>query len=174
MTSHAAEGSIPRQRWPLIPALGVGQTSAWDGFASTVYRPLSVLFVEPLGWRGAVILPAVGLAILALCLPLIGLAVFLYGAGNGLFSIAREALPLAFRSGSLRPSQGRLARRALIAQAVAPDHGVCCSRPLPGPIRRWSCLPCWPWRTSPLSSSCGAVSKDEAAAPTPRGNHDPA
>lgn len=62
---------------------------------------------------------------LALGLPLVGAAIFLYAAGNGIFSIAKGALPLALfgpdRYGSI---MGRLARPGLIAQAVAPTMGA--------------------------------------------------
>ena len=40
-------------------------------------------------------LSALGLVMLALGVPLVGAAIFLYAAGNGIFSIARGALPLA-------------------------------------------------------------------------------
>ena len=74
---------------------------------------------------GAVGLSAVGLVMLALGLPLVGLAIFLYGAGNGIFSIARGALPLAlFGADRYAPVMGRLARPALIAQALAPSLGA--------------------------------------------------
>lgn len=74
---------------------------------------------------GAVGLSAVGLVMLALGLPLVGAAIFLYGAGNGIFSIARGALPLAlFGADRYAPVMGRLARPALIAQALAPSLGA--------------------------------------------------
>lgn len=73
----------------------------------------------------AAALSAFGLGLLAAGLPFVGAAIFLYGAGNGLFSITRGALPLALfgpeRYGSL---MGRLARPALIAQALAPIMGA--------------------------------------------------
>ncbi|AMY71239.1 MFS transporter [Frigidibacter mobilis] len=70
-------------------------------------------------------LSAVGLAVLALGLPLVGAAIFLYAAGNGIFSIARGALPLAlFGAERYAPIMGRLARPSLIAQALAPTVGA--------------------------------------------------
>lgn len=73
----------------------------------------------------AVDLSAVGLVMLALGLPLVGAAIFLYAAGNGIFSIARGALPLAlFGPDRYAPVMGRLARPSLIAQAVAPTIGA--------------------------------------------------
>lgn len=74
---------------------------------------------------GAVALSAVGLAMLAFGLPLVGLAIILYGAGNGIFSIARGALPLSlFGVERYGPIMGRLARPGLIAQAIAPTVGA--------------------------------------------------
>ena len=69
----------------------------------------------------AVLFIALGLLLLTCDLPFPGLALVLYGGGNGLFSIARGALPMSF-FGPERYAQimGRLARPALIAQAVAP------------------------------------------------------
>ncbi|WEX09202.1 MFS transporter [Chelativorans sp. AA-79] len=73
----------------------------------------------------AVVLCAGGLIVLAAGLPIIGLALILYGAGNGIFSIARGALPLSlFGPGQYAPIMGRLARPGLIAQAAAPMIGA--------------------------------------------------
>lgn len=66
-----------------------------------------------------------GLVMLALGLPLVGAAIFLYAAGNGIFSIAKGALPLAlFGADRYAPIMGRLARPSLIAQAIAPTLGA--------------------------------------------------
>ncbi|MDR5655327.1 MFS transporter [Ruixingdingia sedimenti] len=74
---------------------------------------------------GAVGLSAVGLAMLALGLPFVGAAIFLYAAGNGIFSIARGAMPLAlFGVDRYAPIMGGLARPSLIAQALAPTVGA--------------------------------------------------
>lgn len=74
---------------------------------------------------GAAGLSALGLVMLALGLPLVGAAIFLYAAGNGIFSIARGALPLAlFGPDRYAPVMGRLARPSLIAQAIAPTFGA--------------------------------------------------
>ncbi|GLK65232.1 MFS transporter [Paracoccus kondratievae] len=74
---------------------------------------------------GAVGLSAVGLVMLALGLPLVGATIFLYAAGNGIFSIAKGALPLAlFGADRYAPIMGRLARPSLIAQAIAPTLGA--------------------------------------------------
>lgn len=68
---------------------------------------------------------AVGLLLQASDFGISGAALVLYGAGNGLFSIARGALPLAvFGAGRYPALLGRLARPSLIAQAAAPLLGA--------------------------------------------------
>lgn len=68
---------------------------------------------------------ALGLVLLASGLKLPALALILYGGGNGLFSIARGALPLALFGPERYPVlMGRLARPALLAQAAAPMAGA--------------------------------------------------
>jgi len=68
---------------------------------------------------------ALGLAMLALGVGPIALALILYGAGNGVFSIAKGTLPLAqFGSQRYAPLVGKLARPSLIAQALAPTLGA--------------------------------------------------
>jgi MFS family permease len=68
---------------------------------------------------------AAGLVLLALDFGIGGAALVLYGGGNGLFSIARGALPLAvFGSVRYPDLMGRLARPSLIAQAAAPALGA--------------------------------------------------
>ena len=69
----------------------------------------------------AAFLFAAGVALLAFGFGFSGLALILYGGGNGLFSIARGALPMALFGPERYPVlMGRMARPALIAQAVAP------------------------------------------------------
>lgn len=73
----------------------------------------------------AVVLGAVGLLVLAAGWPALGIGLILYGAGNGIFSIARGALPLAlFGPDRYAPLMGRLARPGLVAQAAAPLLGA--------------------------------------------------
>lgn len=82
------------------------------------HHPIWTLF-------GAAGLSAVGLVMLALGIPLVGAAIFLNAAGNGIFSIARGALPLTlFGPERYGPVMGRLARPGLIAQAIAPTVGT--------------------------------------------------
>lgn len=74
-----------------------------------------------LGASGAV---ALGLILLAMDVRLPALAIILYGAGNGIFSIARGALPLTlFGPERYAVVMGDLARPSLIAQAAAPLIG---------------------------------------------------
>lgn len=73
----------------------------------------------------AILAIGTGLVLLALDLGVAGVALVLYGGGNGLFSIARGALPLAaFGSTRYAVIMGRLARPSLIAQAAAPLLGA--------------------------------------------------
>jgi predicted MFS family arabinose efflux permease len=68
---------------------------------------------------------ALGLALLAFGLPGVGLWLVLYGAGNGIYSIARGTVPLALFGPARYPLVvGRLARPGLIAQALAPPAGA--------------------------------------------------
>lgn len=69
----------------------------------------------------AVGLTGSGLVLLAFGLGLPALALLLYGAGNGIFSIARGALPMSlFGPDRYAQLMGRLARPSLLAQAAAP------------------------------------------------------
>ncbi|MDP4003155.1 MFS transporter [Methylobacterium sp. NEAU K] len=82
------------------------------------YHPLWTL-------TAAFTLVALGLLLLATHLPEIGLALALYGAGNGIYSIARGTVPLAlFGPDHYAGLVGRLARPGLVAQALAPPLGA--------------------------------------------------
>ena len=73
----------------------------------------------------ALSLIVLGLAMLAGGLLGVGLALVLYGAGNGVYSIARGTVPLAlFGPDRYAALVGRLARPGLIAQALAPPAGA--------------------------------------------------
>ncbi|MCX5513319.1 MFS transporter [Kaistia algarum] len=64
---------------------------------------------------------AAGILALASGLPVLALSLVLYGAGNGIWSIARGALPLALFGPDLFPvMMGRLAMPNLLAQSLAP------------------------------------------------------
>lgn len=74
---------------------------------------------------GAVSLTATGIGVLAAGAPGLALALALYGAGNGIFSIARGTLPLAlFGPARYARVMGRIAFPALVAQAAAPALGA--------------------------------------------------
>lgn len=78
-------------------------------------------------WTMAVAMVAIGTGVILLAanMGLAGVALVLFGAGNGLFSIARGALPLAiFGPERYARIMGRLARPALLAQAAAPVLGA--------------------------------------------------
>ncbi|KQT09204.1 MFS transporter [Methylobacterium sp. Leaf399] len=73
----------------------------------------------------AMSLVAVGIALLAVEVPFVGLALVLYGAGNGIYSIARGTVPLVlFGPERYAPLIGLLARPGLMAQAAAPLVGA--------------------------------------------------
>lgn len=66
-----------------------------------------------------------GLTLMAANIGFASLAIILFGIGNGLYSIARGALPLAlFGEDRYASILGRLARPWLIAQAAAPTLGA--------------------------------------------------
>ena len=70
-------------------------------------------------------LVALGLGLLAAHGPAIGLALVLYGGGNGVYSIARGTVPLAlFGPERYAGLIGRLARPGLVAQALSPPLGA--------------------------------------------------
>lgn len=73
----------------------------------------------------AMVLIAAGLVLLWAGYASAAVALVLYGAGNGVYSIARGTLPLAlFGPARYASLMGRLARPALVAQALAPFLGA--------------------------------------------------
>jgi len=69
---------------------------------------------------GAVLI-ALGLILIWTGLPILAIAIVVYGAGNGVWSIARGAVPMAlFGRDDYAAVMGRLARPALLASAAAP------------------------------------------------------
>ena len=73
----------------------------------------------------SVALITTGVILLLVDLPLPALALILYGAGNGLHTIARGALPLVlFDPGHYALFMGRLALPSLVIQALAPSVGA--------------------------------------------------
>jgi len=73
----------------------------------------------------SVALVAGGVILLAAGFPILALALALYGAGNGIGSIAKGTLPLAlFGSFGYASLMGRLAMPSLLAQALSPSIGA--------------------------------------------------
>ncbi len=73
----------------------------------------------------AACLTATGVFLLCIDFSIPAVALLCYGAGNGIWSIAKGTLPLALFGRDQYPvMMGRLARPALIAQAVAPTLGA--------------------------------------------------
>lgn len=73
----------------------------------------------------ATLLIAAGTLALASGLPMLAAALIVYGAGNGIWSIARGALPLAMFGPDRYPQlMGRLAMPVLVAQALSPLAGA--------------------------------------------------
>ncbi|KQT84955.1 MFS transporter [Methylobacterium sp. Leaf465] len=118
----------------LLQARGVALTSAVAYGALIGPSQVGARIVEMAGkgrhhplWTltAAMVLVAIGIAMLAAGLPVVGLALVLYGAGNGIYSIARGTVPLAlFGPERYAPLVGRLARPGLVAQAFAPSLGA--------------------------------------------------
>ncbi len=70
-------------------------------------------------------LVTLGLILLAIGLPGVGIWLVVYGGGNGIYSIARGTVPLALFGPVRYPLVvGRLARPGLVAQALAPPAGA--------------------------------------------------
>ncbi|MBO1905276.1 MFS transporter [Microvirga sp. 3-52] len=73
----------------------------------------------------SVALVATGVILLAAGFPILALALALYGAGNGIGSIAKGTLPLAlFGPFGYASLMGRLAMPSLLAQALSPSIGA--------------------------------------------------
>ena len=74
---------------------------------------------------GSTVLVAIGVGSLWMGLPLVAVALVLYGGGIGIESIARGTLPLAlFGEESYAAIMGRLAMPSLVAQAASPSLGA--------------------------------------------------
>jgi MFS family permease len=73
----------------------------------------------------SVALVASGVILLVVGFPILALALALYGAGNGIGSIAKGTLPLAlFGPSGYASLMGKLAMPSLLAQALAPSLGA--------------------------------------------------
>jgi MFS family permease len=110
----------------LAAAVGLGALVGPFQVAARAVEMVVARFHHPI-WTKVVStsLVAAGLATLWIGLPIIPLALALYGAGIGLESIARGTLPLAVFGPERYPVvMGRIAMPSLIAQAAAPSIGT--------------------------------------------------
>ena len=117
---------LQAQGYPLAVAVGLGALFGPAQVGARVVEMASGGRHHPI-WTLAVsaLSASAGLVLLAADARLPGLALVLFGAGNGLLSIARGSLPLALFGAERYPRiMGRLARPALIAQAAAPMVGA--------------------------------------------------
>jgi hypothetical protein len=119
---------------PVLQARGLEPSAAvWLGaivgpsqVAARVVEMLAGRHYHPIWTMAAsAVLAAVGIGMLFFDFPGYSAAIALYGAGNGIGSVARGTLPLAL-FGSLRyPTlMGRLARPILMSMAVSPCVGA--------------------------------------------------
>jgi MFS family permease len=119
---------------PLLQARGLELSVAvWLGamvgpsqVGARVVEMLAGRHYQPI-WTmvASAVLVAAGTGLLFLGFPSYSIAIVLYGAGNGIGSIARGTLPLALFGSSQYPVQmGRLARPILISMALSPFIGA--------------------------------------------------
>ncbi len=107
----------------LAAAVGLGALIGPAQVGARVIEMLVGRRLHPL-WTltAAALLILAGLALLALDLLVPAIALISYGAGNGIWSIARGAVPLELFGGSgYAALMGRLAMPTFVAQAVAPS-----------------------------------------------------
>ena len=110
----------------LVAAVGLGALVGPSQVAARAVEMVIARYHHPIWTKVAsTSLVAAGLATLWIGVPIIPLALALYGAGIGLESIARGTLPLAVFGPELYPVvMGRIAMPSLIAQAAAPSIGT--------------------------------------------------
>lgn len=110
----------------LAAAVGLGALIGPSQVAARVVEMAFGRRVHPL-WTmlAGVVLVASGIALLAAGFPLIAVALIAYGAGNGISSIVRGAVPLVlFGPGRYAILMGRLGLPILIGMATAPTAGA--------------------------------------------------
>lgn len=107
-------------------AVGLGALVGPSQVAARAVEMFIARYHHPIWTKMAsVALVVVGVTALWTGLPILTLALTLYGAGIGLESIARGTLPLAlFGANGYAKLMGRLAMPSLIAQAAAPSVGA--------------------------------------------------
>jgi MFS family permease len=110
----------------LSAAVGVGAIVGPSQVTARVVEMLGGRYYHPV-WTmvASTILVAVGIGMLLSDFPSYSAAIALYGAGNGVGSIARGTLPLALFGPSRYPAlMGRLAQPILMSMAVSPFMGA--------------------------------------------------
>jgi hypothetical protein len=110
----------------LSAAVGLGALVGPSQVAARVVEMLGGRYYHPV-WTmvASTILVAAGIGMLLLDFPTYSAAISLYGAGNGIGSVARGTLPLALFGPSRYPAlMGRLAQPILISMAVSPFVGA--------------------------------------------------
>jgi MFS family permease len=110
----------------LAAAVGLGTLVGPSQVAARAVEMVIARYHHPIWTKvTSTSLVAAGLAALWIGVPIIPLALALYGAGIGLESIARGTLPLAVFGPERYPVvMGRIAMPSLIAQAAAPSIGM--------------------------------------------------
>ncbi|WP_244540323.1 MFS transporter [Kaistia soli] len=110
----------------LAAAVGLGALIGPAQVASRLFDMLvGKRFAPIFTLMAATLLIAAGIVALTAGLPAVAGALIVYGAGNGIWSIARGALPLAMFGPELYPVlMGRLAMPSLVAQALSPFVGA--------------------------------------------------
>jgi hypothetical protein len=110
----------------LSAAVGLGAIVGPSQVAARVVEMLGGRYYHPV-WTmvASTILVAAGIGMLLSDFPSYSAAIALYGAGNGIGSVARGTLPLALFGPSRYPAlMGRLARPILMSMAVSPFVGA--------------------------------------------------
>jgi predicted MFS family arabinose efflux permease len=119
---------------PLLQARGVELSAAVALGAIVGPAQVGARIVEMLAGRhyhpiwtmiSSTVLVAVGIGLLFVDFPIYSIAIVLYGAGNGIGSVARGTLPLAIFGSTRYPTlMGRLAFPILISMALSPFLGA--------------------------------------------------
>jgi hypothetical protein len=110
----------------LSVAVGLGAMVGPSQVGARVFEMVAGRYYQPI-WTmlASAVLVALGIGLLFLDFPAYPIAIVLYGAGNGIGSIARGTLPLALFGPSRYPVQmGRLALPILMSMALSPLVGA--------------------------------------------------
>ena len=110
----------------LSVAVGLGAMVGPSQVGARVVEMLVGRHYQPI-WTmvASAVLVAIGIGLLFLDFPVYAIAIVVYGAGNGIGSVARGTLPLALFGASRYPVQmGRLAPPILMSMALSPFVGA--------------------------------------------------